>query len=60
MFYFSMLQLLHLDILKVDRLLHMGCACEAAGGADDVLGGVGDVLGGAGPLLVRFLTSLMR
>jgi hypothetical protein len=60
MFYFSMLQLLHLDILKVDRVLHMGCTCEAAGGADDIRGGVGDALGSVGPLLVRFLTSLTR
>ena len=42
-----MLQLLHLDVLKVDRVLHMGCAWKAAGSADDVRDGVGDVQGGA-------------
>jgi hypothetical protein len=40
--FFYMLRLLHLNVLKVDRVLHMGCAWEAAGGADDVCGGVGD------------------
>ena len=43
-----MLQLLHLDVTKVERVLHMGYAWEAAGGAGDVLGGVGDVQG-SGP-----------
>ena len=38
-----MLQLLHLDVSKVDRVLHMGWAWEAAGGADDIWGGVGDI-----------------
>ena len=28
-----MLQVLHLNVSKVDRVLHMGCAWEAAGGA---------------------------
>jgi hypothetical protein len=50
---FFMLQLLHLDVSKVDRVLHMGCTWEAAGGADDVRGS-------AGPLLVRSLTNLTR
>ena len=52
-----MLQLLHLDVSKVDRVLHMRCVWEAADGADDVwggMGGMGDVQGGTGPLLVRF------
>ena len=43
------------DVSKVDRVLHMGCAWEAAGGTDDVRDGVGDVQRGAGPLLVRSL-----
>ena len=41
--FFCMLQLLYLYISKVDRVLHMGCAWEAAGGV--------------GPLLVRSLAS---
>jgi hypothetical protein len=28
-----MLQVLHLDVLKVDQILHMECAWEAGGGA---------------------------
>ena len=47
-----MLQLLHLDVSKLDRVLHMEYAWEAAGGTDDVQGSVGDVQGDAGPLLV--------
>ena len=35
---FFMLQLLYLDVLKIDRVLHMGCVCEAAGSANDVRG----------------------
>ena len=30
---------LHLDVSKVDRVLHMGCAWEAADDVDDVGGG---------------------
>jgi hypothetical protein len=41
--FFCMLQLLHMDVTKVDRVLHMGFAWEAAGGA--------------GPLLVRSLAN---
>jgi hypothetical protein len=52
--------MLHLDISKINWTLHMRCAGEAAGGADDVRGGVGDVQGGVGPLLVRSLTSPMH
>ena len=48
-----MLQLLHLDVSKVDRVLHMGYAWEATSGADDVRGGVG-------PLLVRSLVRARR
>ena len=44
---FFMLQQLHLDILKVDRVLYMGCSWEAVGGSDNVRGGVGDVRSGA-------------
>ena len=40
-----MLQLLHLDVSKVDQLLHMGCVWEAAGGASGVRGGAGDIRG---------------
>jgi len=50
---FFMLQLLHLDISKVDRTLHMGCVSEAAGGAHDPQGGTD-------PLLVRSLVSPTR
>jgi len=48
---------LFLNVSKVDWVLHMGCACEAAGSADDVWDGVGDVRGGAGPLPVCSLAS---
>jgi hypothetical protein len=30
--FFCMLQLLHLDVSKVDQVLHMGCAWKATGG----------------------------
>jgi hypothetical protein len=43
-----MFQLLHLDVSKVDQVLHMGFAWEAAGGAENVRGS-------ARPLLVRSL-----
>ena len=56
--FFCMLQLLHLDISKVDRVLYMECAWEAADGVDDVRGGVGDAQGSVGRLLVRSLASL--
>ena len=52
-----MLQLLHLDVSKIDRVLHMGCAWEATDGADDVRGDVGDVRGDVDPLLVRSFAS---
>jgi hypothetical protein len=58
--FFCMLQLLHLDVLKVDRVLHMGYAWEVAGGANDVRGGMGDVRGSVGTLLVRSLKSPTR
>jgi len=48
-----MLQLLYLDVSKVDRVLHMEYAWETASGMDDVRDD-------AGPLLVRFLVSPMR
>jgi hypothetical protein len=48
-----MLQLSHLDVSKVDQVLHMGCVWKA-------VGGVSNVQGGAGPLLVHSLASLMR
>jgi hypothetical protein len=34
--FFCTLQLLHLDVSKIDRVWYMGCAWEVAGGADDV------------------------
>jgi hypothetical protein len=49
---FSILQLLHLDVSKVDRVLHMGCVWES-------ISGMGDVQHGTGPLLVHS-TSPMR
>jgi hypothetical protein len=45
-----MLQLLHIDVLKVDQVLHMRDARKAASSADDVRDS-------AGPLLVCFLAS---
>jgi hypothetical protein len=41
--YTCMLQLLYLNVSKVDQVLHMGCAWEVVGGTDDVWGGMGDV-----------------
>jgi hypothetical protein len=35
---FFMLQLLHLDVSKVDRVLHMGCTWEAVDSVGDVQG----------------------
>jgi hypothetical protein len=58
--FFCMLQLLHLNILKVDLVLHIGCTWEAAGGTDDARGGMSDVRSSAGPLLVRLLASPSR
>jgi hypothetical protein len=58
--FFCMLQLLHLDVLKKDRVFHTRCAWEAAGGADDVQGGMGDILGDASSLLVRCLARPAR
>jgi hypothetical protein len=52
--------MLHLNVSKVDRVLHMRYVWEAAGGANDVRDGVGNVWGGAGPLLVRSLASPMQ
>jgi hypothetical protein len=49
--FFFMLQLLHLYVSKVDRVLHIGCVWEVASS-------VGDVRGGVGPLLVCLLASL--
>jgi hypothetical protein len=51
--FFCMLQLLHLNVLKVDQVLHMGCAWEAAGGA-------GNVRGNTSQLLRRSLASPTR
>jgi hypothetical protein len=46
--FFYMLQLSYLIVSKVNRVLPMGFAWEAVGGADDIQGGMGDVRGGAG------------
>ena len=51
--FFCMLQLLHLDVLKVDRVMHMGFAWEVTSGA-------GDVRGGTDLLLVQSLASPKR
>jgi hypothetical protein len=48
--FFCMLQQLHLDVSKVDQVLHMRCTWEAADG-------MGDIRGGAGPLQVRSLDA---
>jgi hypothetical protein len=48
--FFCMLQRLHLDVSKVDQVLHMRCMWEAADG-------MGDIRGGAGPLQVRSLDA---
>jgi hypothetical protein len=45
-----MLQLLYLDVLKVDQVLHIGCAWEAADDASDVWGDTGPLLQSAGAL----------
>jgi hypothetical protein len=37
--FFCMLQLLHLDISKVNRVLHIECSWKAASSTDDVWGG---------------------
>jgi hypothetical protein len=55
-----MLQLLHLDVLKVDQVLHIGCTWKAASSAGNVLSGVSDVWGGVGPLVMHWLASPMR
>jgi hypothetical protein len=41
---FLMLQLLHLNISKVDQVLHMGYMQKAAGGAHNIWGGVDPLL----------------
>jgi hypothetical protein len=51
--FFCILQLLHIDVSKIDRVLHMRCAWKVAGNADNIWGG-------AGPLLVRSLASPTR
>jgi hypothetical protein len=51
--FFYMLQLVYLDVSKIDWVLRMGCAWKAVGGA-------GDVWGGTGSLLWRLLVSLTR
>jgi hypothetical protein len=47
--FFCMLQMLHLNILKVDQVLHMRCAWKAADDTGDVRGSVGDVRGDVDP-----------
>jgi len=53
--FFCMFQMLHLEVSIIDRMLHIGCAREAAGGADDVWVYVGGVWG-----LVHSLASPTR
>jgi 4-alpha-glucanotransferase len=43
-FYLFLLQLLHLDILKIDQVLHMSYAWEVSGGESDVRGSAGSLL----------------
>jgi hypothetical protein len=43
--FFCMLQLLLLDVLKVDRVLHMGCVGDVRGSADDVRNDAGPIAG---------------
>jgi hypothetical protein len=59
-FFFYMLQLLHVDVSNVDRVLHMGCAWEAESDVDDVRGGMDDVRGGTRQLLVCSFASSTR
>jgi hypothetical protein len=42
-----MSELLHLNVSKVDQVLHIGYVWEVADGAGDVRGSVGDVRSGA-------------
>jgi hypothetical protein len=42
--FFLMLQLLHLNISKVDQVLHMGYMQKAAGGAHNIWGSVDPLL----------------
>jgi hypothetical protein len=56
--FFCMLQLLHLDVSKIEYMLHMGYVWEAAGGASDVRGGEGDVRDDGGPLVGALVRSL--
>jgi hypothetical protein len=47
--FFYMLQQFYLNVSKVDRVLHIGCAWKAANSMGDVRGGMGDVWGWRGP-----------
>jgi hypothetical protein len=47
--FFCILQLLHMDVSKLDRVLHKGCAWEAAGGMGDIRDDTCDVGGWRGP-----------
>jgi hypothetical protein len=58
--FFCILQLLYMNVSKVNRILHVAYTWEAADGVDDVRGGVDDVGGGAGLLLVHSLASPTR
>ena len=48
------------DVLKLDRVLHMGYTWEAAVGTDDIRSDAGDIRGDTGPLLVRSRVSPTR
>jgi hypothetical protein len=59
-----MLQLLHLDVSKVDRFaahgMRVGSGWQRRGDVVDVQSGTGDVRGGVGRLLVRSLANPTR
>jgi hypothetical protein len=55
--FFCMLQILYLNVSKIDQVLHMECACKADDGTGNVRGGVGYVRGDVGLLLGRVRTS---
>jgi hypothetical protein len=42
---FLTLQLLHLNVSKIDQVLHMGCMPKAAGGAHNIWGARGPTVG---------------
>jgi hypothetical protein len=57
-FFFCKWQLLHLNVSKIDRMMHIECAYKVASNVNDV--SVGDVRDNTGPLLWRSLANPMR